>query len=440
MKTWSTLLYGKAFIAQVDHRNLSYLQQSTLAKVHRWRLFLSDFEFSLQIIPGKSNIIADMLSRVLETNDDTQVHGVWTILTDEYLQQRHRGLGEVSHYPVYRMYELVSSKDLDERGEAYRPRELLEKIRHIVNTCGFCNKERLTAKAEVKRYRSMMFDEPFSMIGLDLVGACTADVLGYTHILVIRDFFDRVVDLTAIKGKDSKAYLSGLLKYAATFGIPRYVRTDNGAEFTNNLVQEFNALLKISQTFTTAYTPSGNSMTERINKEFVPQLRMYVQHQNISAYWSTYLPVIQCNINNSFNRIIGMSPFRLRFGDRASLYPKITDIDTSSADISDKFVKALAMRLGIVRQIAIIISDAELAYLLSRQPEYTNITVDDYVVVEQYNNFTRSAPSKLEPRLKGPYKVVEVINGNLFRCQHLTSDKEETFDISHLHKQISESV
>ena len=90
------------------------------------------------------------------------------------------------------------------------------------------------------------FDEPFSMIGLDLVGAFTADVLGYTHILVIRDFFDRVVELTAIKGKDSKAYLSGLLKYAATFGIPRYVRTDNGAEFTNNLVQEFNALLKIS--------------------------------------------------------------------------------------------------------------------------------------------------------------------------------------------------
>ena len=37
--------------------------ESPLAKVNRWRLFLSEFEFSLQIIPGKANIIADMLSR-----------------------------------------------------------------------------------------------------------------------------------------------------------------------------------------------------------------------------------------------------------------------------------------------------------------------------------------------------------------------------------------
>ena len=316
VKSWSTLLYGKSFIAQVDHRNLSFLQQSPLAKVNRWRLFLSDFDFLLQIIPGKSNIIADMLSRILDedkpTNDE-EIQCVWSIITEEYIRNRHKGVGESSHYPVYRLYEIVS-RELDEQNEKYQPRELLELIRKTVGKCGFCAKEKLTAKAEVKRYRSMMVEDPYSMVGLDLVGPFTADVFGYTYVMVVRDFFDRMVELSPVVGKDSSAYLRCLIKYAATFSIPRYVRTDNGSEFTNTMVTEFNKIMNITQSFTTPYTPSGNSMTERINKDFVPQLRMYVQHRHISAQWSTYLPVIQCNINSSFNRMIGMSPFRLRFG------------------------------------------------------------------------------------------------------------------------------
>ena len=435
IKTWSTLLYGKSFVAQVDHRNLSFLQQSPLAKVNRWRLFLSDYEFVLQIIPGKSNIIADMLSRVLEEDtkaSDQEIQCIWTILTEEYIRDKHLGLGHVSHYPVYRLFEIVSH-ELEEQKVEYKPRDLLLLIRKTVSACGFCAKEKLSAKAEVKRYRAMMVEEPYSMVGLDLVGPFPADIFGYTYILVIRDFFDRMVDLTPVIGKDSSAYLQCLLKYAATFSIPRFVRTDNGAEFTNNMVSQFNKLLNISQSFTTPYTPSGNSMTERINQEVVPQLRMYVQHKHITAQWSTYLPIIQCNVNNSFNRMIGMSPFRLRFGDRVALYPKLTDIEVNE-EVSEKFVKALSIRMGIIRQIAIIIADAELTYLLSKNPEYTTIKLHDKVLVEQYNNFTRSAPSKLEPRLKGPFKVIEVLNGNLFRCKHLVTAKEETFDISHLRK------
>ena len=41
-------------------------------------------------------------------------------------------------------------------------------------------------KAEVKRYRSMMVEEPYSMVGLDLVGPFTADVFGYTYVMVVR--------------------------------------------------------------------------------------------------------------------------------------------------------------------------------------------------------------------------------------------------------------
>ena len=106
IKTWSTLLYGKSFIAQVDHRNLSFLQQSPLAKVNRWRLFLSDYEFVLQIIPGKSNIIADMLSRVLEEDtkaSDQEIQCIWTILTERKLYKCRYYVGTTNTGPIVRM-------------------------------------------------------------------------------------------------------------------------------------------------------------------------------------------------------------------------------------------------------------------------------------------------------------------------------------------------
>ena len=64
----------------------------------------------------------------------------------------------------------------------------------------------------------------------------------------LQEFQDRMIDLTPIKGKDSSAYLSCLLKYSASFNIPKYVRTDNGMEFTNNLVKDFNKMMNVFAT------------------------------------------------------------------------------------------------------------------------------------------------------------------------------------------------
>ncbi|GKT32149.1 hypothetical protein ADUPG1_002234, partial [Aduncisulcus paluster] len=41
-----------------------WIQNTKSAKVERWRTYLSDFEFELEYVPGKKNIVADTLSRI----------------------------------------------------------------------------------------------------------------------------------------------------------------------------------------------------------------------------------------------------------------------------------------------------------------------------------------------------------------------------------------
>ena len=81
-KNWSTLekeafsllnavsknhhfLYGRTFIVQTDHCSLVYLDRKLFnnSKLRRWQAELSQYDFCVQYVPGKENILADLFSR-----------------------------------------------------------------------------------------------------------------------------------------------------------------------------------------------------------------------------------------------------------------------------------------------------------------------------------------------------------------------------------------
>jgi hypothetical protein len=68
LRTWRHFLLGSEFsvVCQTDHRPLqSFLQQTTLsARQVRWQQFLSEFNLTVNYLPGKANLFADGFSRV----------------------------------------------------------------------------------------------------------------------------------------------------------------------------------------------------------------------------------------------------------------------------------------------------------------------------------------------------------------------------------------
>ena len=66
MTKFRLYLAGKPFILQTDHKPSSYLNQAKFQndRIMRWALALQGYDYKVESIPGKDNVVADYLSRI----------------------------------------------------------------------------------------------------------------------------------------------------------------------------------------------------------------------------------------------------------------------------------------------------------------------------------------------------------------------------------------
>ena len=67
MNKFRLFLAGKAFVLQTDHQPLVYLNKTKYQndRVMRWALAIQEYDFIVQDIAGKDNLMADYLSRTM---------------------------------------------------------------------------------------------------------------------------------------------------------------------------------------------------------------------------------------------------------------------------------------------------------------------------------------------------------------------------------------
>ena len=73
-------LYGTKFTVKTDHRPLVYLfgMKNPSSKLTRMRLDLEEFDFTVEFVKAKQNVVADALSRIKITSDEIKSINVIT--------------------------------------------------------------------------------------------------------------------------------------------------------------------------------------------------------------------------------------------------------------------------------------------------------------------------------------------------------------------------
>ena len=253
-------------------------------------------------------------------------------------------------------------------------------------------------------------------------------------ILVIIDNFTKFVELFAVKDVEAVTAAKCLLQLNCRYGPISVIRSDNGGQFVSDVFKHLVELMGARQLLTVGYRPSANGVVERVNAEVVRHLSNIVHNKKLRDKWSMGLPLVQRIINSTVHSSTGFSPIELLFGcavdaDRSV----INDAPNIQVTAYPKYVQELKK----FQLNAIEASQAYLAEVHDHRVEKVARVADgeyrvfqggDYVVALKHN------PDKFDYKWRGPFRVVDSCEANIYKCIDLRTGHLLKFDVSVLRK------
>ncbi len=435
----------KPFIIETDHRNLVWMYQSLVPKIIRWHIYLQSFNFVIRHIPGKYNIVADMLSRQWSTTPvkdfeeglaflgsltADKVAGEPTLDFESVMKQVH-GF-RMAHHSTKRTWEALCKYF---PGHGYSQRQ----VQNYVDMCPICQKDRVHQVAAVTpKTKTLHVQRATSMVCSDTFEVVEADD-GMRYIVVVLNLFTRYVKLYPVKDKTALTTAACLFQYVCDYGLFDTLRTDPGSDFTSAVVDHLTSWLGIRHSFTLPNNPQADGV-EGTNKQIKRHLLAICQDELCKRTWSspTVLPVVQLILNEQLHSETGCIPFHAQFGDNEAILRQIP-AGLPLSEASHKFIQLLATNLRTVRDLSAKYQAKIKAKRVADQPvtsanryqpgDFVTLTLDKW-----------HRKDKLTTRNAGPYEVVlHPLDSNHVDVRNLIHDSITAFDVKDLKPYFAES-
>lgn len=462
-KQWRCYLEGTPTIVQTDHAALKFLktQKNLSRRLTRWVEFLQQFEFEICYKPGKENIAADALSRLLildstwpeylyeyielgnlpsslsmEDKEMIIKESVKFCLDNETLYYLLNG-SKVPYVPFcfradlianhHRSLGHISGTELHEllRDRYYWP-TIKQDINKWVAACANCQlASRSRENMPTEDLHPLNPLPAFHRWGLDFIGPLPASKNGNKYILVAIDHTTKWPIAKPVKNCNAETVASFLKdELFANFGCPTEIISDRGAAFRDASLKLYLEKIKIQHNLTSAYHPRSNGVTERFNGLLGKMISKYVAREP-RANWENYLDqsLLACRIRS--HRATGFSPFYLVYGQKPNipgdeLLPSMAELDE---------LELVNPRLKLIEELR-----------EKRGHATNNLRSQKETMITQYKKklkhsarqqikegsavlIRNEARKKLEPTWLGPLIVTAALPNGLFELQTIKGER-----------------
>ncbi|XP_070212629.1 uncharacterized protein [Littorina saxatilis] len=294
-------------------------------------------------------------------------------------------------------------------------------IRRYCMSCDTC--QRTTPKGRTKRVplgKMPVIDTAFKRVAVDLIGPIKPiSESKKQYILVMVDYATRYPEAVALKDIRAETVAEALWNFWTRLGIPDEILTDQGKQFTCELMQQVNQLLHIKGLTTTPWHPQANGLVERFNGTLKSMLKKLTIEQ--PKKWDQYLPALLFAYREVPQDSLGFSPFELLFGRTVKGPMHVLRQLWTEEDASDE-IKTTAEHVTELRnriEGTCKIARENLAKSSTRQAQYYNKFAKKRAFVEgtRVLLLLPTKRNKLELAWKGPYLVEEKINSFDYRVK-----------------------
>ncbi|KAI3715128.1 hypothetical protein L6452_22097 [Arctium lappa] len=190
--------------------------------------------------------------------------------------------------------------------------------------CQDCEKGKMK-KAPYKPKPEHCTSAILDLLHVDLCGPMKTKSLGHKkYVLVVVDDYSRYTWVKFLKSKDeTPELLINLIKTTQTNkqNQVKVVRSDNGTEFKNSILQAFYESQRIQQQFSVARTPQPNGVVERRNRTLVESARSMLAYSGLPlSYWAEAVSTACHTQNRSImHRRFNKTPYELMNGIKPNI-------------------------------------------------------------------------------------------------------------------------
>ena len=280
-----------------------------------------------------------------------------------------------------------------------------------------------------------LIEVPFQRIAVDIVGPIhPMTERRNRYILTIVDYATRYPEAIPLPSIEAERVAEALVSVFTRVGIPREMLTDQGSQFTSEVMKHVSKLLSIKQVTTSPYHPIANGLVERFNGSMKQMLKRMCAER--PSDWDRYVEPLLFAIRESPQESLGFSPFELLYGRKVrgpmSILKELWtgNVDVAETKTTYEYILDLRNRLEETCQEAhrtLQKSAARYKHQYDKKSKNRSLEPGDKVLL-----LLPTDRNKLLLQWKGPFNVIARISAADYRID--LNGKTKVFHINLLKK------